>query len=456
MPSWNEITKAAEAAKKVMISDPRKGKQVFDIMLQKFGEDGMIYFKRGEAYEQLAQLNEAVKDYERAKELFPKPEWQKAAEAALDRVKPRVQAMVIFISHSSKDADLALLLIELLRTALGLRDHEIRCTSVDGFRLPAGANTEQQLKVEVHSARAFIGLITLNSLKSAYVLFELGARWGANRHMVPVLAGVSTDALQGPLKGINAISANNIAQVYQLITDLARLLEIQPQSPAAYTRYAEKLVQQAQHLTANPLTTNQESLPTSTNSALTIPNRPVLLISDVRVQSADYSSSKERELFSEGSVILNLSFVLTNTGGSRATNICIQFRANIPILSCGSSELIAKRRHGLADNTMMLELNDSLHPGIPLSITAAIEVHATISGPVPGFSSAKLTIGHHQIEDITIYIKMHADGASANEQSYNLAEIDPQYCLSGLLRREVSPPQPPDPPPLRRPARFRR
>jgi hypothetical protein len=52
----------------------------------------------------------------------------------------------VLISHSSKDADLALALIELLRAGLGLLPNQIRCSSVDGYRLPAGVVTDTQLR----------------------------------------------------------------------------------------------------------------------------------------------------------------------------------------------------------------------------------------------------------------------------------------------------------------------
>jgi len=153
-------------------------------------------------------------------------------------------SLLIFISHSSKDAGIALNLIELLKTALNLRDKQIRCTSIDGFKLPAGANTDDVLKAEVRQAHAFIGLITPNSLNSAYVLFELGARWGAGLHMVPVLAGVGPEALQGPLKGINSISADQIAQLHQLLSDLADTLDLKLETAAGYERYGQKLINQ--------------------------------------------------------------------------------------------------------------------------------------------------------------------------------------------------------------------
>jgi hypothetical protein len=162
-------------------------------------------------------------------------------------VEQKQSGLLIFISHSSKDAEVALNLIELLKAALNLKDKQIRCTSVDGFKLAAGANTDDVLKAEVRQAQTFIGLLTPNSLASAYVLFELGARWGAGEHMVPVLAGLGPEALHGPLKGINCISASQMSQLYALLSDLAGALELELQPPAGYQRYAEKLVDQVLH-----------------------------------------------------------------------------------------------------------------------------------------------------------------------------------------------------------------
>ena len=52
----------------------------------------------------------------------------------------------LFISHSSKDSHFVQALIDLIRVAINLGSTQIRCTSIDGYRLPAGANTNEQLK----------------------------------------------------------------------------------------------------------------------------------------------------------------------------------------------------------------------------------------------------------------------------------------------------------------------
>jgi hypothetical protein len=46
----------------------------------------------------------------------------------------------IFISHSGKDEKLAAALIDLIIAATNVPHGRIRCTSVDGYRLPGGAN----------------------------------------------------------------------------------------------------------------------------------------------------------------------------------------------------------------------------------------------------------------------------------------------------------------------------
>jgi hypothetical protein len=162
-----------------------------------------------------------------------------AAQDSQDSGKPSLK---LFISHSSADADVAEALIEMLRSALGLAAHEIRCTSVDGYRLEAGVSTAERLREEVYQSVSFIGLISERSMASAYVIFELGARWGADRHLIPLLvAGMPASQLDGPLQGINALSCEKPAQLDQLVSDLAKVLKLKPPEPASYQRQLERV-----------------------------------------------------------------------------------------------------------------------------------------------------------------------------------------------------------------------
>jgi hypothetical protein len=141
----------------------------------------------------------------------------------------------LFISHCSDDVELAGRLVALFRVALNLPSSAIRCSSVDGYRLPGGANTDEQLRREVHDAEAFVGIVSTASVRSLYVLFELGARWGARRHLIPLLApGTATSVLGGPLAGLNALSAGSVSQLHQLLSELAVALSLGLESAAAY------------------------------------------------------------------------------------------------------------------------------------------------------------------------------------------------------------------------------
>lgn len=149
--------------------------------------------------------------------------------------------ILVLISHSAKDKALAEALIELLRSGLGLRADQIRCSSVDGYRLPAGVNTDDQLRAEIKSAAVLIGLLTPNSLSSTYVLFELGARWGAGLFMIPLLAGINAEAMRGPQQALNALSCETEEQLIQRVEDVARELNLKVQSATSFLKQAKVL-----------------------------------------------------------------------------------------------------------------------------------------------------------------------------------------------------------------------
>jgi hypothetical protein len=167
--------------------------------------------------------------------------------------------MRIFISHSSADRELAALLVDLLRSSLSLPAATIRCTSVEGHRLTGGAETDSALRNDIRECEAFVGLISATSIESAYVLFELGARWGADRHLLPLLAPTADAAiLRGPLSGLNALKCSSAADLHQMIDEIAEVLKISAEKPAAFQRHIEHIlgwgaVKTAQSVTDNPI-----------------------------------------------------------------------------------------------------------------------------------------------------------------------------------------------------------
>jgi hypothetical protein len=181
-----------------------------------------------------------TEEIERRLELAVQDDMDQRSERSRERGSTTIK---LFISHSSNDSELAAQVVDLMRAALNLPASTIRCTSVDGYRLPGGADTDEQLKIEVRDSEAFVGIVSDRSVQSMYVLFELGARWGAAKHLLPLLApGTSTSVLQGPLSGLNALRADAQAQLHQLVSDVGRVLGVRPENPAAYQKQINQIL----------------------------------------------------------------------------------------------------------------------------------------------------------------------------------------------------------------------
>jgi len=180
---------------------------------------------------------------------------KKNPEMSIVPVKPSetIQPMStprIFISHSSRDKELAEALVNLIRAAFPLGPNEIRCTSVDGYRIPTGVSTDSFLRTEVLKCDVLVALITEHSLNSDYVIFELGARWGVERPLFPILAkSVRPRDLPSPLNALNARLCDTRAEIFQLLHDLGAALNLSQHPPAGYDRLLEHLVKEA---TQNP------------------------------------------------------------------------------------------------------------------------------------------------------------------------------------------------------------
>lgn len=156
---------------------------------------------------------------------------------------PRTSKLV-FVSHSSKDADLAEAILDLLCAALSLRRSDFLCTSVDGAKLRGGDETADVLRKHIRGVPAFLSLLTREAVASTYVLFELGARWATNLHHIPMLAkGAGDEVLKEPLRAKNALHLSRESEVLQLIEDLGHVLE-RPVEPAnSYIGKVRKVVE---------------------------------------------------------------------------------------------------------------------------------------------------------------------------------------------------------------------
>ncbi len=209
-------------------------------ILAGFSASQSIVFKRGDSAENLRKVDneKLASEVSVIRSAIQQLDWsieggKETATPGAKKLEPAT--MMIFISHSSHDVPLTTALIDLLRLAIPeLQSGQIRCSDVPGYRFPGGVNTEERIRKEVNEAKIVIALVTPSSLRSVYVLFELGARWGANLRLIPLLAGVDPGELEEPLKPLNALSAHQNEELHQLVKDVARGLGMKQDDSAIW------------------------------------------------------------------------------------------------------------------------------------------------------------------------------------------------------------------------------
>ena len=90
MTDFREIMNQAELARRKMVVSKAEGLNLFDALIQERGEDGMIYFKRAEAFEALGNFKKSLADFRIAKALFPMPKWKQIAQDGIDRTEKEI------------------------------------------------------------------------------------------------------------------------------------------------------------------------------------------------------------------------------------------------------------------------------------------------------------------------------------------------------------------------------
>lgn len=155
------------------------------------------------------------------------------------------QMIRIFVSHSHADAAIAEAFADLFQSAFQLGCEAIRCSSVPRYGLQFGVEVPRQIRDEVLGASVLIGIVTESSRESAWVLFELGARWGAARVLIPVLApNVGVDLLPPPIRDANAMTCS-YENVIKLVEEIAPLLGERIPRASTYTKHIDAVLKAA-------------------------------------------------------------------------------------------------------------------------------------------------------------------------------------------------------------------
>jgi hypothetical protein len=218
-------------------SDPQEIEGFADSDVQALQEEGYITLS---SHGRATLKPKAFRQYELHKANQGKRTGAKITTAAM------TPSLDIFISHSSKDVEVAKALIHLLMFALKIPSKRIRCTSVPGFMFDSGTPIDEQIRLEVHESTVLIGLITPVSTESTYVLFELGARWGAGLPLALLLSsGADASTLPKPLAKHSALRCDDEAQVHQFLEGVAAKLGVQLERVSAYQQSVKALVRKS-------------------------------------------------------------------------------------------------------------------------------------------------------------------------------------------------------------------
>ena len=87
-----KIMAEAEEARLVLEGyDRREGERRFSDLLREHPDDGMIFFKRGEAYQTIGMPEKAITDYRKAESAFPMQEWRQLAARGIDRCRTDIR-----------------------------------------------------------------------------------------------------------------------------------------------------------------------------------------------------------------------------------------------------------------------------------------------------------------------------------------------------------------------------
>lgn len=200
----------------------------------------------------------------------------------LDHEKPSVEAvhhasqpdlLEVFQSHSSADQALAEACVNLLRAAIDIPPKLIRCTSVDGYKLEGGTDYETQLRTETQRSTVFVALITPNSLASTFTFFELGARWGAERKMFPIVArGITAAGVDRPLSSLTLINGTSRSEMMDFVSSVATELGRTPNQPSVWMRNLEAFLDLARERVSESLADN----PSNASSLQPVITRPTI------------------------------------------------------------------------------------------------------------------------------------------------------------------------------------
>lgn len=158
----------------------------------------------------------------------------------------------VFISHCIADDSLAQALADCLAGATTLKNEEIRCSSALAYRLPADRDYATTLREDIGEDSVVIGLVTRHTLANSWVLFDLGAAWGARKKLIPMVTDeIDGKLLPAPLSGRDIARMTAIRDVAQFIDEVSYMVNVTSRPVAQIAEAIDQLLAaQSRHVNA--------------------------------------------------------------------------------------------------------------------------------------------------------------------------------------------------------------
>ncbi len=149
----------------------------------------------------------------------------------------------LFLSHSSRDKELVQELVELMVMGMKISQDDIYCTSLNGT-IKTGSKFIENIKENLTENELVIFLITEDYLKSKFCLAELGAAWGLNQNIYPLIVNpIKIDDLNDtPLRDVEMKVLNNKDDI-AIIYDELKAEGIAKDNTSAFNSKLEKFME---------------------------------------------------------------------------------------------------------------------------------------------------------------------------------------------------------------------
>jgi hypothetical protein len=132
----------------------------------------------------------------------------------------------LFVSHAHEDKKIAAALVTVIEAMMVPRER-ILCTSHDNpkYREPECVDVSRYLRDHLTQSSCVLGLLTPNSRKSPWCLFELGGAWALSTRTYPLLAGgFSSKDLPAALRGTDAAQLTEPEEIRRVLANVRRAL----------------------------------------------------------------------------------------------------------------------------------------------------------------------------------------------------------------------------------------